>query len=867
MLTEIIIQKPTIEYHAEENTIGIGETTPRLSWKILAAPADFSQHAYEIQIDRENGFARTKSTRRFSTFTDQQILVSWPDEDLCSRERFSVSVRVFNGSDWSNWSEPTFAEVGLVAKEEWQGIMICSPIPVDRFIHGEVSLIRKEFMLSGEVLSARLYTTAHGLFDAEINGVPVSTDILKPGWTSYNLRLRYLTNDVTSLLKGSSANVLGFWLSDGWYKGRFGFLGGRTNIFGDKAGLFAQLEVTYTDGRQEVISTDLSWKFSNGPITFSGLYDGEHYDQSLEKFNWSAPYYDDTAWVNAKSKEFDAGLLVAPDGPLVQCTDVLRPVSMTKHSPNRTLYDFGQNFSGRVQILVRGAAGDEVVLRHAEVLQNGEIYMRPLREADATDKYKIAFQGSEHSWEPKFTIHGFRYVEVETIGENCELLDLIGKVYHTDMQRTGYFSCSDPMLNKLFENVVWSMRSNFVDLPTDCPQRDERLGWTGDIQVFGSSAAFLYDVRGILSSWLKDLALEQKEYGNVPWYVPYVPGAPWPLAEAGNVWGDVATITPWELYQLYDDIGFIERQYLSAKAWIEKVLADFLDEELIVSKGVQLADWLEPEPISSAPEAQLTDPSLVATAYTLKSLKIISQMSTLLGLAEEHARYSTQYDAVLSSFRRKYFHAGGVCSNPTQTAYSLAIVFELVEEIHILTAGDELASLVRRNAGKIGTGFAGTLVVLDALTLTEHEAEAFMLIQCRECPSWLYQIDMGGTTVWERWDSMLPDGTVNPNMMTSFNHYALGAVIKWLYQSVGGVKIIKPGYKEFLISPLIGGGLTNASTQLDTPYGKVECKWDIKNDSFDMDVHVPVGTTAKVELPDNTILTLSHGHHSLSCRV
>lgn len=861
MKSAVVVDKPTIEYHHGADLTGIGESCPRLSWKILSAPSGFDQKAYEIKIYRTNnaGESFCRSLRVQST---EQILVPWPDTALTSREKVEIAVRVSDGQTWSSWSDSETAEVGLLSASDWKAKMIVPPFPADRFIHGDVHLIRKCVQLKGSVASARLYTTAHGLFEAEINGIRVGTEILQPGWTSYHHRLRYTTHDVTKLLSGGTENVLGFWLSHGWYKGRFGFLGGRTNIFGDKEGLFSQLEVVYTSGVKEVFSSDETWKFSKSPITFSGIYDGEHYDASKELADWSSSQYDDSTWLSAHVKVFDPSVLIAPDGPPVRCTEIIQPVQITRLKNGRHLVDFGQNFSGRLQVSMKGISGHKVTFRHAEVLQGDTICTRPLRHAQATDSYIFGKKHRNVVWETKFTIHGFRYAEIEGLDGDCVLTDVVAKVYHSDMTRTGYFACSDNDVNRLFDNALWSMRSNFVDIPTDCPQRDERLGWTGDIQVFGPSAAFLYDIRGVIGSWLKDLAAEQNEYGNVPWYVPYVPGAPWPLEQAGNLWGDVATITPWDLFQYYGDTGVLERQYPSAKAWVEKVLVDFCDDSGIVSKGAQLADWLDPLAPPDKPELALTDPALVATAYTLKSLRILSETAGILGNIADEKHYQHLFEVMNNIFITAFFTDEGISKNRTQTAYALAITFGLLSYSQSKVAGNDLASLVRANEGKIATGFAGTPIVLDALSQTGHLDEAFMLLLCKECPSWLYQVSMGATTIWERWDSMLPDGTINLGEMTSFNHYALGSVIKWLYQVIGGIQFTEPGFKRIKFKPQPGGGITKCSTKFDTPYGLTSIKWTYLNNHFETEIVLPVGCTGSIELPDGQVKEVTNGDHS-----
>jgi alpha-L-rhamnosidase len=641
--------------------------------------------------------------------------------------------------------------------------------------------------------------TAHGLYEMEINGLRVGDDALSPGWTVYGQRLRYYTYDVTDQL-AEGENALGAWLGDGWYRGRIGFNGGHANLYGDKVALLAQLHVTHDDGSVTVVGTDQSWKASFGPILFSSLYKGEIFDARELADGWSRPGFDDSGWQPVVGVERDPATLVAPEGPPVRCTGEVRPVTVRTSPSGKVLLDFGQNLVGRLQITVSGEAGSVVTLRHAEVLQDGELYTRPLRLADSTDRYTLAGAGTE-TWEPRFTLHGFRYAEIDgwTGGDAAE--NVVARVYHTDMERTGWFECSDPDLNRLHDNVLWSMKGNFVDIPTDCPQRDERLGWTGDIQVFAPTASFLYDCSGMLSSWLKDVAAEQLPDGTVPWYVPVIPGGNyWTPIRPGAVWGDVAVLTPWALYERFSDAKVLSDQYESAKAWVD-LLDGLAGDSHLWDTGFQLGDWLDPTAPPEDPTQAMTDKHLVASAYFAWSTRHLAKAAGVLGRAADELHYLELARAAAEAFAREYIRPDGRMTSDAQTAYALAIVFGLYPDEELARKGGErLAQLVREGGNRIGTGFAGTPVISDALTATGAVDTAYDLLLEKECPSWLYAVKQGGTTIWERWDSMLADGTINPGEMTSFNHYALGAVADWMHRVVAGIAPLEPGYRRILFS-------------------------------------------------------------------
>ncbi len=695
------------------------------------------------------------------------------------------------------------------------------------------------------------------MYTVACNGAPLGDDVLAPGWTSYNHRLRYQTLDVTAALR-TGDNVLGMTVAEGWYRGRLGFRGGRRETYGTEIGPVAQLELHYDDGSSEIVATDGQWRAALDERIVASIYDGETYDARLAETTWTTPGFDDGDWVAVAELPSVADRLVAPTGPPVRRIETLRPVAIEQSPTDVTIVDFGQNLTGRVRISVSGEAGDAITLQHAEVLDKGELATWLLRTAAATDTFVLAGDGVE-TYEPAFTFHGFRYAGVEGVRGELDPASIEAVVCHSDMPATGTFECSDDRLNQLHENVRWSMRGNFVDVPTDCPQRDERLGWTGDLQVFAPTAAFLYDCCGLLESWLADLGAEQAEYGTVPAYVPWV-DLLFPVAPAA-AWGDAAVVVPWVLYQRFGDVEVLRRQYDSMRAWVDQI-ATLAGDDHIWSEGFQFGDWLDPAAPPREPGAARTDATLVATAYHAYTARLVASTAEVLGNDADRARYAELADRITAAFNAEFVTPTGRMASDAQTAFALALRFDLLPtEAQRTRAAEHLAELVRREDYCIGTGFVGTPLVCDALVDAGLVDDAYHLLLQTKCPSWLYPVTMGATTVWERWDSLLPDGSINRTEMTSFNHYALGAIADFLHRVVAGLAPGAPGYRKLAIRPRPGGGLTAAGATLRTPYGDASVHWTRPGDRLVVDVVVPIGSTANVDLPGAEPVDIGPGTH------
>jgi alpha-L-rhamnosidase len=534
---------------------------------------------------------------------------------------------------------------------------------------------------------------------------------------------------------------------------------------------------------------------------------------------------------------------------------VVNAVSVITSPSGKTIVDFGQNLVGWVRLTVRGGRdGDEVAVRHAEVLEHGELGVRPLRTAKATDSYVLAGP-DETTLEPSLTFHGFRYAEVSGIADFRADAVVVG----SDLRRTGWFESSHPLLNRFHDNVVWGMRGNFLDVPTDCPQRDERLGWTGDIQVFSPTASFLFDSAGFLTSWLADLAAEQQKDGSVPLVVPDVLRRPGPATAA---WGDAATVTPSVLYERAGDLGLLARQLPSMRAWVDRI-ADLAGPDLLWAGGFQLGDWLDPTAPPDEPAAAKADPDVIATAHFVRSAELTARAAELAGDPEGAAYYADLAARVRAAFARAYTTPAGRVLSDAATAYALALQWALLPEpAQRRWAADRLADLVRAAGFRISTGFVGTPLMADALTDAGAADLAYRLVLQTGSPSWLYAVTMGATTVWERWDSMLPDGSINPGEMTSFNHYALGAVADWLHRRVAGLAPAAPGYRKLLVQPVPDRRLTSAAARHLTPYGEAAVSWERSGGRLTLRVTVPVGVTATVHVPGEAVaVEVRHGSH------
>ncbi|WRT65253.1 uncharacterized protein IL334_002196 [Kwoniella shivajii] len=846
------IQRVQCEHY--QSAIGIGESRPRLSWRFEGEAEKWTQVSYDIRIQRKDKEEEEVYRKRSA----ESVLVPWPSAPLKSREVVDIGI-TSHGSDGTSSTATLKIEAAFFDRDEWKARPVTNEKQGDDKDKRPFRL-RKSFPVSTPFLCARLYITSLGVYEASINGKRVGQDILSPGWTDYNYHLNYSIFDVTDLILSGQENLIGAWVGTGWYAGRLGFRGRNRNVYGNRPALIAQLEI---DG-EIVAMTDSSWEWSYGALIESELYDGEVYDTRLED---SPTIQSNDEWSPVDTLELPAAQFVASQNPPVRQVDTITPKDIIMTPSGKTVIDFGQNFAGVVELLSNPPADStEIILRHAEVLEHGELGTRPLRACKATDRI-ILGGSSMRGYKPKFTCHGFRYLEVSG-WSGITIDDVQGVVLQSVMERTGHFSCSHPLINRLYENVVWSWIGNSISIPTDCPQRDERLGWTGDIQVFATTASFLYDTSGFLASWLKDLYKEQKAAkGVVPVIVPDLLSK-----ETGAVanrpfaiWGDSAVLTPFDLYESFSDIDILKTQYDSMIMWLnEGVVKDHITG-LWSRESPQLGDWLAPKADPRFPGLGPTDNHLVADVYLIHTTRTIKKVAELLGRNQDVTKYQNQIDSMLKSFCREYITESGRVISDTQTALALILHFNIADDKHahlISTFTTRLSELVTRDLWQVNTGFAGTPIILHTLAEQGLLHHAYRMLQAKDSPSWLSCVLLGATTIWERWDSMMMDGTINKGSMTSFNHYALGSVASFLHSIVGGLSPLSPGWKDILIKPQPGGTITQASVSFVSPYGKISCDWVIEGGELQVQIVVPPNTSARIEIPGQQAEEIGSGKKS-----
>jgi alpha-L-rhamnosidase len=708
-----------------------------------------------------------------------------------------------------------------------------------------------------ELVSARLWSTAHGVYEVRIGGRPVSEAVLAPGWTSYEWRLQVQETDVTALVSdGAALEVV---LGNGWWRGELAFSGADLD-YGSELGFVAELVLTFADGATRTVATGPDWGARRSEVVVNDLYDGQRIDARLR--GAGEP-------LAVREVDFDRSTLVPQVKPPVTRQEQVRPQRIWTSPAGRTLVDFGQNLVGWIRLRARGEAGSEITLRHAEVLEHDELGVRPLRGARATDTFVLS--GGDDEFEPTLTFHGFRYAEVTGFPGELTTADLEAVVIHSEMARTGSFECSSNLVNRLVENSVWGQKGNFLDLPTDCPQRDERLGWTGDIAVYAPTACYQFDVADLLHGWLLDVLSETEHGGYVPVVVPDVlklgdddnPVAAFrAFAGPKAVWSDAAVWVPEALWRAYGDLERLADHYPGMVAHLRSV-EPLLSESGLWDRGWQLGDWLDPTAPPDNPLAAKADSGVVATACLFRSASFAAETAGLLGHSDDARRWAALAQRLRSAFLEHYVDGdSGRIRSDAPTVYALAIVFGLLDDDTRAVAAQRLAELVAENGYRIATGFAGTPYVTWALSETGHVDTAYRLLLETGNPSWLYSVTMGATTIWERFDAMLPDGSINPGEMTSFNHYALGGVADWLYQCVAGIRPAAPGYARLLLQPTPGAGLDWARGALDTRHGHVECGWRRTGDVVEVTAVVPPGVEADVVLPWSERTVVGAGTHT-----
>ena len=831
---------------------------PWFGWILESDRRNVAQRGYQLQIARDRAFEKIIYDSGWVE-SSESVHVRAEGTALESLTRYFVRVRVRDGEEESAFSETASFVTAILRQEEWKAEFISAETLQDKD-NSKATYLKKEIVLDGDVESAYVCTTALGLYHFYLNGRKVGRDELTPGWTSYRKHLCYQTYDVTELLK-KGRNMVGAMVGAGWYKGKMGFLLLRNN-YGEQTAFLMQMKVRYRDGREEWFVTDESFLGHDAPVTFSEIYDGEEYDARMEIPGWNEVSGEERkpqdGWRAVRTVEFPRKALTAQAGCKVTMMDELPAAAVLKTPGGDTVIDFGQNLTGWVHFQVRGIRGSVARLKCFETLDAaGNVYTDNLRSAKQEITYICSGEGEEE-YHPHFTFQGFRYVQILSWPCEVKARDFTAYALHSEMEQTGTFSCSHPLVNQLQHNILWGLKGNFLDIPTDCPQRDERMGWTGDAQIFCRSACYLMNTYTFFRKWLVDVAADQTPEGGVPHVVPDIISGKeeddWLLSQGTHsaaAWADVAVINPWTMYLTFGDKTILEEQYESMKKWIEFMRSH--SEGNIWNYRLQFGDWVALD-AEEGSYFGATPNDLTCTAYYAYSTGLFVKIAKVLGREEDAREYGALRDRIVETFQKTFFKEDGSMTAMTQTAHIVALYFGLVPERFREQTAAKLVELLKARDGHLVTGFVGTPYFCHALSRNGYVKEAYSLLLKEDFPSWLYQVKMGATTVWEHWDGLKPDGTMWSPDMNSFNHYAYGAVGEWLYRAVLGIEIDEeePGYHHVIISPQTGDDFEFARGGYDSPYGRVAVDWEQsdKNGGRTLHITVPHNAYATILLED-----------------
>ncbi|UMB54124.1 glycoside hydrolase family 78 protein [Lutibacter sp. A64] len=863
------IQKPNKLKLSEGfiNPVGFYNPKPTFSWQIPLSDTNKSQTAYQIVVASSpdllpNSADLWDSKKQQS---EQSTWIQYKGKTLSSRQKVYWKVKYWNqNGQASTWSDINTFELGLLNnsdwKAKWTGLDTAkdSIKGVRKFLMHRPQYLRKSFDLPSNIESARLYITSKGIFDVHLNGEDVSDDVLAPGWTPYNKRIETLTYNVTDLLS-SGKNAIAVELASGWHSGRISRGKAVYENFASPK-ILCQLEVTLKDGSKEIIVSDASWRgTTNGPIRLAGLYDGEVYNANLEMPNWTTNTFDDASWKDTEVEAIADSVKLAPKRhETVKTTAVLENVEIVSTTKSSVIFNMKQNMLGVPKVTVPMKKGDTLTIRFSEMLlSDGTFYTKNYRSAKSTDYY-IAAKDGVIEYTPKFTFHGFQYIELSGYDNSVKPTTnwVKGLVQHSNFQKNGTFTSSHEKLNQLQSNITWGLRDNLLDIPTDCPQRDERLGWTGDAQVISPTAMYNYKMHAFWTAWLQSMRETQSEHDNglVPFIIPDV----LQNNRASSGWGDACVIIPWDIYNTTGDKTVLEENYEMGKKWVGYYQSK---SNNYIPTIHSFRDWLQPYPEKGGKMGNRGDTpgSFVNAAYFAHSAHLVSKIAGVLGNIDDEKKYKNLYKEIALAFENKFFDKNGKYQNKkqTQTAYLLAIYFDLLQPETKIKAQKHLLETIKNADNHLGTGFLGTPIlpkVLDDM----GEIELMYKILFKETyPSWFYSINQGATTMWERWNSFSKANGYNPQSMNSLNHYAYGAVGQWMYERIAGLSAIEPGYKKLRIAPIPNTEFLNAAAaSLNTSYGKASSSWKIENNTFNLDVVIPPNTTAEINIPYNTLDSL-----------
>ncbi|WP_299012525.1 family 78 glycoside hydrolase catalytic domain [uncultured Polaribacter sp.] len=848
-----------------ENPLGFHDSIPSFSWKLPAEISIKKQTAYSIVV-ASNPDLLPENPDVWSSgkiISNQSVFVKYGGNPLKSRQKIYWQVRFWdNENRASNWSEIVSIEMGLLSNKDWKAKWIKIPDPKkwDTTRYGtrlfRPQYLRNDFKIESKVKKARLYATAKGVFKAQINGQQIGNDVLTPGWTPYRKRIESLTYDVTNMLQ-EDKNTLGIILAEGWHSGRFGPKRRWDTVIAPPQVIF-QLEIEDIKGNKKTITSNGNWKATRkGPIRVAGLYDGETYDANFEMLNWDKPDFDDSSWEKVITEEIQDKIKLFPKKhAAIRNKKILHPSKMMVQKKNQVLFDFDQNMVGVVELKIPVKKGDTIKIRHGEMLNAaGKLFTKNLGSAKATDYY-IAKESATISWQPKFTFHGFRYVEIS--GYNNESTPkkswVKGIVQHSDFEMSGHFKSSHTKLNQLHSNIQWGLRGNFFDVPLDCPQRSERLGWTGDAQVFIPTSLFLADTHAFWSAWLSSMREEQFSNGGIPVVVPNFTGN---FAQAG--WSDASTIIPWELYYRTGDIKVLEDNYEMMQKWCDYHTSEATNN---ISHMSTVGDWLQPYSQQKDDRRGDTPNTLISSAFYAYSVYLTMETAKVLGFKEDVKHYQDLLNKISKAFENEFFDSTGKIKapyTPTQTGYLLALGFNILSEETANKSIHHLVQLIRDRGTHLRTGFIGTPLLALVLDKTGNIDLLYEIIFKETYPSWFYSINQGATTMWERWDGYTHDKGF-ANRALSFNHYAYGAIGQWLYERTAGISPLEPGYKKILFAPLPHENISEAQGSYNSIYGEIKSEWKFTTGNFVYNITVPTNTTAKVILPrfsDNIYITVN----------
>lgn len=817
-----------------ENPIGIDGKGVLFSWKLTSDRRNVKQKRFDIQVALDPEFKEV--IWHHNEWNDQSINICYRGPELASKTHYYARVKSLDfEKNESDWCLADF-ETGLFQATDWQADWVTTKHQMmnekDRSLKPFTGKVN--FATSKPLKCARLYISALGIYTAEINQIKVGNDYFTPGWTDYNDRVQYQVYDITKQLKVK--NEITVTVAEGWFTGYLGWEN-KKNTYGSFNAFIAQIEIEYKDGSFKIIGSGDKWQEVSNKWLWADIYNGEAQDEK------------ETATISGHLKKLplSKAILVSQVNESVRKQEEVVPVTLFYDKSGRLILDLGQNMVGWLKCSVQGQAGKVVSLTHGEILdREGNFYRGNIRDAQQKDTYVLT--GEKQVLEPNFTFHGFRYVHLENFPEDVKKDDFIGVVLHSDMPVTGHFETSDPLLNQLHHNILWGQKGNFLDVPTDCPQRDERLGWTADAQIFFPTASFHMNTYNFFKKWLQDLRYAQLENGAVPFVVPDILKGVFAdnAAKTAAVWGDAATIIPWEMYQHFGDRTLLEDSWSSMKRWVDYIRGQGI-EETLWNTGLQLGDWLALD----AKEGSFfgsTDETLIASCYFAYSAEIVAKTAKVLGDFQNYKEYRQLHEAIKSKIINVYF-VGNRLKSDTQTAHVIVLKFHLYPQAAHRNLVDRLVYLIEKKSGHLDTGFVGSPYICQVLAENGHISLAYKLLFNRDLPSWLYQVEQGATTVWEHWDGIKPDGTFWADDMNSFNHYAYGSIGIWMYETIGGICLRAPGYKQSLLAPKPTIALDFCRTSLETNYGKLSVEWKIQKGYLSFTFTVPSNTDAEIVLP------------------